>query len=189
MISCRPSLPRRPHLSSTLANAVHRNAQLQSSPSAASEISVTPSKSHQLAVTDKIRCLLGPELFTICTKRDFENSPRTKLELRTRVENESRMNSSSTPCGLWSYSMGFKWTLPYSKNTESQRTCSIFHFQDRARSPRVFCDEFVTKMFTKFGDEFSESPNLVKNLVTKLVTNVVMNCIRWQKQWQNWWQI
>ena len=108
MISCRPSLPRRPHLSSTLANAVHRNAQLQSSPSAASEISVTPSKSHQLAVTDKIRCLLGPELFTICTKRDFENSPRTKLELRTRVENESRMNSSSTPCGLSSYSMGFK---------------------------------------------------------------------------------
>ena len=43
-----------------------------------------------------------------------------------------------------------------------------------ARTPRVFCDEFVTK----FGDEFSESLNLVQNLVTKLVTNVVMNGIR-----------
>ena len=45
------------------------------------------------------------------------------------------------------------------------------------RSPRVFCDEFVTKFVTKFGDKFSESPNFVINFWTKLVTNVVMNCI------------
>ena len=44
--------------------------------SAASEIFLTPSKSHQLAVTDKIRCLVGPKLFTICTKRYFETSAR-----------------------------------------------------------------------------------------------------------------
>ena len=37
--------------------------------SPASEISVTPSKSHQLAVTDRIRCLVGLKLFPISTKR------------------------------------------------------------------------------------------------------------------------
>ena len=34
--------------------------------SSAFEISPTPSKSHQRAVTDKIQCLLGTKLFTIC---------------------------------------------------------------------------------------------------------------------------
>ena len=45
------------------------------------------------------------------------------------------------------------------------------------RSPRVFCDEFITKFVTKFGDKYSESPNIVIKFWTELVTNVVRNCI------------
>ena len=52
----------------------------------------------------------------------------------------------------------------------------VIHIE--GRSPRVFCDKFVTKFVTKFGDKFSESPNLVINFWPKLVTNVVINCIQ-----------
>ena len=53
-----------------------------------------------------------------------------------------------------------------------------FAENQQGRSPRVFCDKFVTKFVTKFGDKFSESPNLVINFWPKLVTNVVINCIQ-----------
>ena len=91
MISCPTSLPR--HFASVFpqqVNAIHCNAMLDYTCqcyaglhsllwfywcllSAASEISLTPSKSHQLAVTDKMRCLAGPKLFTICTKKIQRN--------------------------------------------------------------------------------------------------------------------
>ena len=67
------SPPSPPHIGLPLTHSASRNVTiLNCTPddyilmSSAFEISPTPSKSHQRAVTDKIQCLLGTKLFTIC---------------------------------------------------------------------------------------------------------------------------
>ena len=66
------SPPSPPHIGLPLTHSASRNVtSLNCIPdyilmSSAFEISPTPSKSHQRAVTDKIQCLLGTKLFTIC---------------------------------------------------------------------------------------------------------------------------
>ena len=67
------SPPSPPHIGLPLTHSASRNVTLLNCTpddyilmSSAFEISPTPSKSHQRAVTDKIQCLLGTKLFTIC---------------------------------------------------------------------------------------------------------------------------
>ena len=66
------SPPSPPHIGLPLTHSASRNVTILNCipdyilMSSAFEISPTPSKSHQRAVTDKIQCLLGTKLFTIC---------------------------------------------------------------------------------------------------------------------------
>ena len=66
------SPPSPPHIGLPLTHSASRNVTILNCipdyilMSSVFEISPTPSKSHQRAVTDKIQCLLGTKLFTIC---------------------------------------------------------------------------------------------------------------------------